>query len=157
ANPTATSRPPLAKPPAAATPPPTEHPTATTPAPPAEHPSPTTPPPADTAPRPDRPPATREDPARALRLALLWLAAGAVVLPALAATGWGVAVIELLIADVPGAGLLRDTQKYVALAVPGYALCAAAGCLVLTTAWRRRAEVRPALVGAALVAVLVVP
>ncbi|WP_245546062.1 hypothetical protein [Nocardia higoensis] len=100
---------------------------------------------------------TRQDPARAVRRALLWTAVGAVVLPALAATGWGVAVMAWLIADVPGAGLLRDTQKYVALAVPGYALCAAAGCLVLTAAWQRRAEVGPALVATAFVAVLVVP
>ncbi|MGW4364656.1 hypothetical protein ACWEKT_03340 [Nocardia takedensis] len=63
-----------------------------------------------------------------IRRALLVLAGVAVVLPALAATGWGMAVMEWLVVHVPGAGLLRDTQKYVALAVPAYALCAAAGC-----------------------------
>ncbi|WP_375540244.1 hypothetical protein [Nocardia sp. XZ_19_385] len=60
--------------------------------------------------------------------ALLLLAGVAVVLPALAATGWGREVMEWLVVQVPGAGLLRDTQKYVALAVPAYSLCAAAGC-----------------------------
>lgn len=97
------------------------------------------------------------DVALAVRRALLWTAAAAVVLPALAATGWGLAVMEWLIATVPGAGLLRDTQKYVALAVPGYALCAAAGCLALGTAWQRRAAVRPALVAVGFIAVLMVP
>ncbi|GAB2648557.1 hypothetical protein GCM10027088_27610 [Nocardia goodfellowii] len=63
-----------------------------------------------------------------IRRALLLLAVGAVLLPALAATGCGREVMEWLVVQVPGAGLLRDTQKYVALAVPGYALCAAAGC-----------------------------
>ncbi|MFC9893467.1 hypothetical protein ACFVMC_07215 [Nocardia sp. NPDC127579] len=62
---------------------------------------------------------------------LLLLAAVAVALPALAATGWGRDTLEWMVIHIPGAGLLRDTQKYVALAVPGYALCAAAGCRVL--------------------------
>lgn len=97
------------------------------------------------------------DAALAVRRALLWTAAAAVVLPALAATGWGLAVMEWLIATVPGAGLLRDTQKYVALAVPGYALCAAAGCLALGAAWQRRAAAGPALVAAGFVVVLMVP
>nr|WP_245673140.1 hypothetical protein [Nocardia lijiangensis] len=66
-----------------------------------------------------------------IRRALLALAAAAVVLPALAATGWGMEAMEWLVVNVPGAGLLRDTQKYVALAVPAYALCAAAGCTAL--------------------------
>ena len=68
---------------------------------------------------------------RARRI-LLVLAAAAVALPALAATQAGLAVMEWLVVHVPGAGLLRDTQKFVALAVPGYALCAAAACSVLT-------------------------
>nr|WP_246124258.1 hypothetical protein [Nocardia bhagyanarayanae] len=72
-----------------------------------------------------------------IRRALLALAAAAVVLPALAATGWGMAAMEWLVVNVPGAGLLRDTQKYVALAVPAYALCAAAGCTALTALLRR--------------------
>ncbi|MBF6137086.1 hypothetical protein IU501_29335 [Nocardia otitidiscaviarum] len=62
------------------------------------------------------------------RRILLALAGFAIVLPALAATGWGLSLGEALIEHVPGAGLLRDTQKYVALAMPAFALCAAAGC-----------------------------
>ncbi|MFI5500090.1 hypothetical protein ACIA5E_13580 [Nocardia asteroides] len=68
--------------------------------------------------------------------ALLVIAAAAVVLPALGATGVGLATGEWLVVHVPGAGLLRDTQKYVALAMPAYALCAAAGCQVVG-AWLR--------------------
>lgn len=63
-----------------------------------------------------------------VRRGLLVLAVFAVVLPALGATSWGMSGMEWLVAHVPGAGLLRDTQKYVALAMPAYALCAAAGC-----------------------------
>ncbi|WP_425297538.1 hypothetical protein [Nocardia abscessus] len=67
---------------------------------------------------------------RHVRRALLLLAAIAVLFPVLGATVWGMHALEWLVAHVPGAGLLRDTQKYVALAVPAYALCAAAGCTV---------------------------
>lgn len=56
---------------------------------------------------------------------LLLLAVVAVVLPALAATGPGLAALEAVTRAVPGLGLLRDGQKWVALAVPGYALAAA--------------------------------
>ncbi|NEW28548.1 hypothetical protein GV790_18000 [Nocardia cyriacigeorgica] len=62
---------------------------------------------------------------------LLGLAVAAVLLPALGATAWGMDVLEWLVVEVPGAGLLRDTQKYLALAMPAYALCAAAGCVAL--------------------------
>lgn len=62
---------------------------------------------------------------------LLGLAVAAVLLPALGTTAWGMDVLEWLVVEVPGAGLLRDTQKYVALAMPAYALCAAAGPVAL--------------------------
>lgn len=62
------------------------------------------------------------------RRILLALAVAAVLVPALAATPAGLTVMEWLVVEIPGAGLLRDTQKYVALAAPGYALCAAAAC-----------------------------
>ncbi|MBV7701366.1 hypothetical protein NOVA_01150 [Nocardia nova] len=71
------------------------------------------------------------------RRMLLVLAAVCILLPALGATGWGLAIGESLIARIPGAGLLRDTQKYVALAMPAYALCAAAGCRALAALGRR--------------------
>lgn len=56
---------------------------------------------------------------------LLVLAVIAVVLPAAMATGPGMAALEAVMRAVPGMGLLRDGQKWVALAVPGYALAAA--------------------------------
>ena len=62
---------------------------------------------------------------------LLALAAAAVVLPALAATGPGLAALESTVRALPGLGLLRDAQKWVALAVPGYTLAAAAAVLTL--------------------------
>lgn len=69
------------------------------------------------------------DPVRTrARRILLALAAVAIVLPALTATASGMSALEWLVEQVPGAGLLRDTQKYTALAVPAYALCAAAAC-----------------------------
>ncbi|MFI7528009.1 hypothetical protein [Nocardia salmonicida] len=69
--------------------------------------------------------------------ALLVIAAVAILLPALGATSWGLAAGEWLMVHVPGAGLLRDTQKYVALAMPAYALCAAAACRTVAAAARR--------------------
>ncbi|MBY4127278.1 hypothetical protein HQO83_02600 [Rhodococcus fascians] len=54
------------------------------------------------------------------------VALGAIVIPALAATGPGLAVARAVGDIVPGAGLLRDSQKWVALAMPVYALAAAA-------------------------------
>lgn len=56
---------------------------------------------------------------------LLVLAVVAVVLPAAMATGPGMAALETVMRAVPGMGLLRDGQKWVALAVPGYVLAAA--------------------------------
>ena len=58
-------------------------------------------------------------------LALGWLAVATLVLTAGAATGPGLTVVDALLAHVPGTGLLRDTQKFLALAVPFYALAAA--------------------------------
>ncbi|GGL42096.1 hypothetical protein [Nocardia jinanensis] len=63
------------------------------------------------------------------RRVLIALAGAAVLVPALTATPAGLTFMEWLVVEVPGAGLLRDTQKFVALAAPGYALCAAAACL----------------------------
>ncbi|MFT3660870.1 MAG: hypothetical protein QM809_05590 [Gordonia sp. (in: high G+C Gram-positive bacteria)] len=58
--------------------------------------------------------------------ALAVLAGVAVLSVAAAAVGPGPAVVDLLLTHVPGAGLLRDTQKFVALAVPFVALAVAA-------------------------------
>lgn len=61
--------------------------------------------------------------------ALAILAAVSVLGPALAATGLGLRLGEWAAAEVPGAGLLRDAQKWVALAMPFYVLAAAAGVM----------------------------
>lgn len=83
---------------------------------------------------------------------LLILAAVSVVLPALMATGPGLATLRSVVDAVPGLGVLRDGQKWVALAMPGYAV-AAAGAVVTV-----RARARPALTAlvcaTALIAVL---
>lgn len=82
----------------------------------------------------------------------LSLAVVAVVLPAIAATGPGLAALETLIRTVPGLGVLRDGQKWLALAVPGYAL--ASGAAVLTLRRRVPPVAAAAVCCAAVVAVL---
>lgn len=82
----------------------------------------------------------------------LVLAVVAVVLPAVAATGPGLAALEALIRSVPGLGVLRDGQKWVALAVPGYAL--ASGAAVLTLRRRVPPAAAAAVCCAAVLAVL---
>ncbi|MDT5081776.1 MAG: hypothetical protein QOJ80_6413 [Mycobacterium sp.] len=62
---------------------------------------------------------------------LLALAAVAVVFPAAMATGPGVAALEAMVRTLPGLGVLRDGQKWVALAVPGYAVAGAAAVVTL--------------------------
>lgn len=62
---------------------------------------------------------------------LLVLAVVAVVVPALLATDPGSAFLDWLIRTVPSTGVLRDGQKWVALAMPGYALAGAAAVAVL--------------------------
>lgn len=83
-------------------------------------------------------------------VALAVLALVAVLLPALGATGWGLAVGEWAVVHVPGAGLLRDSQKWVALAAPLYALAAAAGARALSS----RVSLPGAVPVAAIVAVV---
>ncbi|OBG99739.1 hypothetical protein A5696_17835 [Mycobacterium sp. E2699] len=67
---------------------------------------------------------------------LLALAAMSVVLPAVLATGPGRHALAALVDASPGFGVLRDGQKWVALAVPGYAL-AGAGAVVTLRRWLR--------------------
>lgn len=69
---------------------------------------------------------------RTLTTALGALAAVTVVIVAVAATGPGLAMLEAALTHIPGAGLLRDTQKYLALTMPFVALAAAA-----TAGWLR--------------------
>ncbi len=79
---------------------------------------------------------------RRIAVPLLVVAAAAVVVPAVLATGPGLTVLEAVIGEVPGFGVLRDGQKWVALAMPAYALAGAATVLAV----RLR---RPGLPGAA--------
>jgi hypothetical protein len=65
---------------------------------------------------------------------LLVLAAVSVLVPAALATGLGLHVLGAVVDTVPGLGVLRDGQKWVALAVPGYAL-AGAGAVVTLRRW----------------------
>jgi hypothetical protein len=83
---------------------------------------------------------------------LLVLAAVAVACPALAATGPGVAALEALVRTLPGLGVLRDGQKWVALAMPGYVLAGA--CSVVTLRARMPAPLTAACCCVALLAVL---
>jgi hypothetical protein len=92
---------------------------------------------------------------RAAVVPLLVLAAGSVVVPAALATGPGLHVLAAVVDAAPGLGVLRDGQKWVALAVPGYAL-AGAGAVVTLRRWLPPpADFATALVGClALIAVL---
>ncbi|OBK50371.1 hypothetical protein [Mycobacterium sp. 1081908.1] len=67
---------------------------------------------------------------------LLALAAVAVVVPAVLATGPGLHALRALVDAAPAFGVLRDGQKWVALAVPGYAL-AGAGAVLTLRRWLR--------------------
>jgi hypothetical protein len=69
---------------------------------------------------------------------LLVLAAVAVLVPAALATGPGLRVLSAVIDTAPGLGLLRDGQKWVAPAMPGYTL-AGAGAVVTLRQWLRPA------------------
>jgi hypothetical protein len=72
-------------------------------------------------------------------LPLLLLAIASVLIPAAMATGPGLAVLHTLVDAAPGLGVLRDGQKWVALAMPGYAL-AAAGAVLTLRRWLRPAS-----------------
>lgn len=62
---------------------------------------------------------------------LLALSVAAVALPAVLATGPGLDVLRAAVDAVPGLGVLRDGQKWVALAVPGYCLAGGAAVVAL--------------------------
>jgi hypothetical protein len=85
---------------------------------------------------------------------LLVLAAVAVVVPALMATGPGLTVLRGLLETLPGLGVLRDGQKWVALAMPGYAV-AAAGAVV--TLQRLRLQPTVAALGCCVAVIAVLP
>jgi hypothetical protein len=85
---------------------------------------------------------------RPFAVPLLVLAAVAVVLPALMATGPGLAALEQTVRALPGLGVLRDGQKWVALALPGYAIAGAGAVLAVR-------RVSPVALGAVCCAALV--
>jgi hypothetical protein len=64
-------------------------------------------------------------------LPLLGLAAVSVLIPAVLATGPGLHLLGVVVDAVPGLGVLRDGQKWVALAMPGYTLAGAAAVVTL--------------------------
>ena len=75
---------------------------------------------------------------RPVAVPLLVLAVVSVLVPAALATGPGIQALGAVVDAVPGLGVLRDGQKWVALAVPGYAL-AGAGAVVTLRHWVRPA------------------
>jgi len=78
-------------------------------------------------------------------LPLLSLATVSVLVPAALATGPGLHLLRVVVDAVPGFGVLRDGQKWVALAVPGYTL-AGAGAVVTLRRWLKlRSSAAPAL------------
>ena len=84
---------------------------------------------------------------------LLVLAVVAIGVPAAMATGPGLAFVEATLRAVPSLGVVRDGQKWVALAMPGYALAAAAAPATLRRL-RIPAATSAAVCCAALIAVL---
>jgi hypothetical protein len=71
---------------------------------------------------------------RAVVVPLLALAAVSVVVPAVLATGPGLHALRAVVDAAPGFGVLRDGQKWVALALPGYTV-AGAGAVVTLRRW----------------------
>ena len=69
---------------------------------------------------------------------LLVLAAAAVLIPAALASSWGVGGLGAAVDAWPGLAVLRDGQKWVALAMPAYAL-AGAGSVLALQRWLRPA------------------
>lgn len=85
---------------------------------------------------------------KAAALPLLILSATAVVLPAVMATEPGLALLGHTVRALPGLGVLRDGQKWVALALPGYAVAGAGAVLAVR-------RVSPAASGAVCCAALI--
>jgi hypothetical protein len=84
---------------------------------------------------------------------LLVLAAGSVLVVAALATGPGLAVLHAMVDAAPGLGVLRDGQKWVALAVPGYTLTGA-GAVVTLRHWLHPA---PAALGCCVALIATLP
>lgn len=82
---------------------------------------------------------------------LMVLAAVSVLVPAVLATGPGLAALRAVVDTAPALGVLRDGQKWVALAMPGYALAGASAVLTLRR-WVQPAVTAPVLCAALLFA-----
>ena len=83
---------------------------------------------------------------------LLVLSVAGVLIPAAMASGVGLSLLREIVDAAPGLGVLRDGQKWVALAVPGYSLAGAAAVLALRRWIRPEAMAAVCLIG--LIAVL---
>ena len=83
---------------------------------------------------------------------LMILAGVTVLIVAAMATGPGVALLQAIVERVPGMAILRDGQKWAALAMPGYALAGAGA--VLTVGRRVRPGVSAVVFAVAMIAVL---
>jgi hypothetical protein len=83
---------------------------------------------------------------------LMILAGVTVLIVAAMATGPGVALLQAIVEHVPGMAILRDGQKWAALAMPGYALAGAGA--VLTVQRRVRPGVSAVVFAVAMIAVL---
>lgn len=70
---------------------------------------------------------------------LVWLALVSVVVPALMSTAPGITVTGWFLEYVPGAGLVRDSQKFVVLALPGLVVLLASAVTPVVQAGRRTA------------------
>lgn len=70
---------------------------------------------------------------------LVWLALTSVVVPALMSTAPGITVTGWFLEYVPGAGLVRDSQKFVVLALPGLIVLLASAVTPVVQAGRRTA------------------
>lgn len=70
---------------------------------------------------------------------LVWLALASVIVPALMSTAPGITVTGWFLEFVPGAGLVRDSQKFVVLALPGLIVLLASAVAPVVQAGRRTA------------------
>ena len=71
-----------------------------------------------------------------IALRLVGLSFLAILLPFLFSTGPGVLLLGWIGEHIPGAGLLRDSQKYVALAMPGMVLMLASALIGISERWK---------------------
>jgi hypothetical protein len=71
---------------------------------------------------------------RRTAVSLLVLGVVSIVVPAAMATAPGLSFVHAVVRSAPGLGVVRDGQKWVALAVPGYAV-ASAGAVVTLRRW----------------------